>query len=320
MRPMLASRGDRVPTGPGWVHEVKWDGMRVIATVRDGQLRLESRNGNDVTVSFPELQPLAQACGARDLVLDGEVVAFLDGVPRFGGLADRMHVKDRRRAEAAAERNPVTLLVFDLLAIDGLDITSLPLKDRRAALEQLDIDGPRWQVPPTYDDGELLLRVTAEQGLEGIVSKRLSSAYRPGQRSEDWRKFPHRPSASYVVGGWRPETGSATRLGAVLVGEPTADGLVYRGRVGSGLAGTASERVKALLDPLAAEEQPFVGEVPKEDVVGTHWLRPEVVVEVASLGLTPQQRLRQPAFLGVRQDLEPADLLVLEPTDGPTDA
>ncbi len=318
MRPMLASRGTTVPSGPRWTHEVKWDGMRVIATIKDGRLRLTSRNDNDVTVSFPELAGLADAkvTGGRDLVLDGEIVAFLDGVPRFGGLADRMHVKDKRRAETAAQRNPVTLLVFDLLAIDGLDVTSLPLSDRRSALEQLELDGARWQVPPTYDDGELLLQVTGQQGLEGIVSKRLSSPYRQGQRSEDWRKFPHRPSSSYVVGGWRPETGARNRLGAVLVGEPTPDGLVYRGRVGSGLAGKASERVMALLAPLAADEVPFVDEVPKEDVLGTHWVRPEVVVECASLGLTPQQRLRQPAFIGVRTDLRPEDLLELEPTDG----
>jgi len=319
MRPMFATRGRAVPSGPGWTHEVKWDGMRVIATVKDGRLRLTSRNDNDVTVSFPELAGLADArvSGGRDLVLDGEIVAFLDGIPRFGGLADRMHVKDVNRAEAAAARNPVTLLVFDLLSIDGLDVTSLPLKDRRAALEQLGIEGPRWQVPPTYDDGQVLFDATAAQGLEGIVSKRLSSPYRPGQRSEDWRKFPHRPSGSYVVGGWRPEVGSVTRLGAVLVGEPTLEGLVYRGRVGSGLAGKASQRVKELLEPLTIDGPPFSGPVPKEDALGTVWVRPEVVVEVASLGLTPQQRLRQPAYLGVRADLSPADLLDLEgSTDG----
>jgi len=315
MRPMLATRGSTVPTGERWTHEVKWDGMRVLARVRDGRLRLTSRNENDVTVSFPELAGLGEACGSRDLLLDGEIVAFLDGIPRFGGLADRMHVKDKRRAEAAAEHNPVTLLVFDLLSIDGLDVTTLPLRDRRAALEQLGIEGLRWRVPPAYDDGKVLLEATAAQGLEGIVSKRLSSPYRPGQRSEDWRKFPHRPSGSYVVGGWRPETGSATRLGALLVGEPTADGLVYRGRVGSGLAGKASQRVMTRLQPLAADASPFASDVPKEDVLGTHWVRPEVVVEVASLGLTPQLRLRQPAYLGLRADLDPADLLDLEAGD-----
>jgi bifunctional non-homologous end joining protein LigD len=308
MRPMLATRGTTVPSGPEWLHEVKWDGMRVLVEVAGGRLRLLSRNENDVTVSFPELAGLADVCGGRDFVLDGEVVAFTDGVPVFGALADRMHVRNRRKAELAAARNPVTLVAFDLLSLDGLDLTSLPLSERRAALESLGLDSPRWQVPPAYDDGELLLSATEAQGLEGVVSKRRSSTYRPGQRTEEWLKFPHRPSGSYVVGGWRFETGSATRLGALLVGEATGDGLRYRGRVGSGVTGKAASRLLAVLEPLHRSDPPFSGTVPREDALGTVWVEPRVVVEVASLGMTPQGRLRQPSYLGVRHDLEPGDL------------
>lgn len=308
MRPMLATRGTRVPTGPGWLHEVKWDGMRVLVRVAGGRLTLLSRNENDVTVSFPELAGLAECVGGRDIVLDGEIVAFTDGVPVFGALADRMHVRNVRKAEAAAARNPVTLMVFDLLSLDGLDITSLPLSQRREALESLGLDGAHWKVPPAYDDGRVLLEATKAQGLEGIVSKRLSSTYVFGQRCEHWLKFPHRPSGSYVVGGWRPETGSADRLGAVLVGEPTPGGLRYRGRVGSGVAGKAALRLRELLDPLARDAPPFADEVPREDTTGTVWVEPSVVVEVASLGLTPQGRLRQPAYLGTRSDVTADDL------------
>ncbi len=314
MRPMLATRGTTVPTGAEWLHEVKWDGMRVIATVRDGRLVLHSRNENDVTVSFPELQGLAGrgTFGGKDVVLDGEIVAFLDGLPVFGALADRMHVANPRKAEQAAARNPVTLLLFDLLHLDGLHLVTLPLEQRRQVLTDLVEEGPRWRVPPAYDDGEVLVDVTKAQGLEGVVSKRRHSVYRPGQRSTDWLKFPHRPTGSYVVGGWRPETGSRQRLGSVLVGEPTTDGLVYRGRVGSGLAGAAGETLKELLAGSETDDDPFVTEVPREDCVGARWVRPEVVLEVASLGLTPQRRLRQPAYLGVRRDLRPDDLLLLE--------
>jgi bifunctional non-homologous end joining protein LigD len=311
MRPMLATRGTVLPTGPEWLHEVKWDGMRVLVELRDGRLRLLSRNENDVTVTFPELAPLAEACGGHDFVLDGEIVAFTDGVPVFGALADRMHVKSARKAELAAARNPVTLLAFDLLALDGLDVTALPLTDRRSALESLGLASRHWQVPPAYDDGDVLRRATEAQGLEGVVSKRRSSTYRPGQRTEDWLKFPHRPSGSYIVGGWRFETGSATRLGALLVGEATPDGLVYRGRAGSGVTGKAATRLRALLDPLHRADPPFVDAVPREDAVGTVWVEPRVVVEIASLGMTPQKRLRQPSYLGVRHDLEPADLVDL---------
>ena len=306
MRPMLASRGDSVPTGPQWIHEVKWDGMRILAEVRDGSLRLWSRNGNDVTVSFPELAEVPIA--GHDLLLDGEVVAMAEGIQTFAALADRLHVADAARARRLAATNPVTLVVFDLLAVDGEDLTGQPLSVRRARLESLGIGSAHWQVPPTYDDGQLLLAATREQGLEGVVSKRLASTYHWGRRSRDWLKFPNRPSASYVVGGWRPETGSDSRLGAVLVGAPTPDGLGYCGRVGSGIAGAKAELLRELLEPLRAESSPFCDEVPRVDAAGTVWVRPEVVVEVASLGLTPGGRLRQPSYQGVRFDLVPADL------------
>jgi bifunctional non-homologous end joining protein LigD len=319
MRPMLATRGTHVPTGAAWVHEVKWDGMRVLAQVRRGRLTLTSRNENDVTVSFPDLEGLADrsVLGGHDVVLDGEIVAFLDGRPVFGALADRMHVAQARKAQLAAARNPVTLMLFDLLSFDGLDATTLQLSDRRQLLEQLGLDSPRWQVPPTYDDGLVLSEATRTQGLEGIVSKKRSSCYLPGRRSEEWLKFPHRPGASYVVGGWRLETGSTARLGALLVGEPTADGLVYRGRVGSGVTGAVALRLRELLDPLVSGEPPFAGEVPREDALGTTWVRPEVVVEVRSLGLTPRDhRLRQPSYVGLRTDLTAEDLLAVGGEDG----
>jgi bifunctional non-homologous end joining protein LigD len=312
MRPMLASQGTVVPTGPGWAHEIKWDGMRVIASVVGGRLAVTSRNENDVTTAFPELAGLTapSVVGGHDIVLDGEVVALTDGVPRFGALADRIHVRNARRAEELARANPVTLMVFDLLFLDGLDVTSLPWSERRAALEALELEGPHWQVPAVYDDGALLQQVTEQNGLEGVVSKRRTSAYRPGLRTKDWLKFPHRPTGSYVVGGWRPEAGGRDRLGALLVGEPSAAGLVFRGRVGSGLAGRKGERVAALLGPLRSGESPFAEPVPREDAEGARWVRPELVVEVGSLGLTPQQRLRQPSYLGVREDMTVDDLEV----------
>jgi bifunctional non-homologous end joining protein LigD len=318
MRPMLATRGRAVPTGPGWLHEVKWDGMRVLVSVRGGHVSLVSRNENDVTVSFPELAALADdpAVRGRDLLLDGEIVAFLDGRPVFGALADRMHVKSAAKAEKVAARNPVTLMVFDLLALDGADLTGLPLDERRDRLESLALDGSHWTVPAVYDDGHVLLEATRAQGLEGIVSKRRSSRYVFDRRCEDWLKFPHRPSGSYVVGGWRPETGTKDRIGALLVGEPTPDGLVFRGRVGSGVAGKAAVRLKELLAPLVRSDQPFTETVPKEDALGTVWVEPSLVVEVESLGLTPQLRLRQPAFCGVRSDLVPEDLLLVGGEDG----
>ncbi len=307
---MLATKGDHVP-GAGWTHEVKWDGMRVLVDRGARGLRLWSRNENDVTVSFPELHALVGV--AEDFLLDGEVVALGEGVPSFGALADRMHVKDATKARRLAERNPVTLIVFDLLRLDGEDLTMLPLSERRARLEGLGLDTVpgrmgAWQVPPTYDDGHLLLAAAEQQGLEGIVSKRLASSYRPGLRSKDWLKFPIRPTGSYVVGGFRFETDSTHRMGAVLVGQPTAPGLQFRGRVGSGIAGKAGRLLSELLTPMVVDESPFTEVLPRLDRVGTVWVSPVLVVDVQYLRLTTDGRLRQPAYRGVRTDLTPTDL------------
>jgi bifunctional non-homologous end joining protein LigD len=307
MRPMLATRGTRVPTGDEWLHEVKWDGVRVLVEVGDA-VRIWSRNENDVTVAYPELRDLA-GLGHRAL-LDGEVVALDGGVPRFSAIADRMHVRNARRAEQLATVNPVTLIVFDLLRLDGEDLTRRPLVERRARLDALGLQGTSWQVPATYDDGLMLWSATEQQGLEGIVSKLRRSPYLPGRRSTDWLKFPHRPTMSYVVGGWRLETDSTSRLGAVLVGEPTRDGLSYRGRVGSGIAGRTGQALVDELAPLTSSRSPFCDEVPRADAAGTTWVEPRVVVEIASLGLTPGRRLRQPSYLGVRRDVAPEDLEV----------
>jgi bifunctional non-homologous end joining protein LigD len=306
MRPMLASRGASVPTGSEWLHEVKWDGMRVLAEVRDASLRLLSRNENDVTVSFPELRGLADV--GHDLLLDGEIVALDNGIPTFAALADRMHVGNSAKARALMKTNPVTLVIFDVLRLDGRDLCGEPLSVRRNLLESLALDDVHWQVPATYDDGHVLLEATAKAGLEGVVSKKLSSRYHFGRRTKDWLKFPNRPSSSYVVGGWRFETDSTTRLGALLVGEPGPKGLSYRGRVGSGIAGREGPRLKELLAPLHADDSPFCDEVPRVDATGTVWVRPEMVVEIRSLGVTRGGRLRQPSYQGVRLDLRPEDL------------
>jgi bifunctional non-homologous end joining protein LigD len=310
--PMLATKGDQVPSGDGWTHEVKWDGMRVLVDRRPGDraqsrtLRIYSRNENDVTVSFPELQGLVEV--ADDFLLDGEVVALGEGVPSFGALADRMHVRDATRARRLAEKNPVTLIAFDLLRLHGEDLCARPLAERRERLLSLGLDGVAWQVPPAYDDGEMLYAAAEQQGFEGIVSKRLSSPYRPGQRSRDWLKFPIRPTGSYVVGGFRHETGSTHRLGAVLVGQPTEHGLEFRGRVGSGIAGKSGRMLAGLLGPMIVEESPFTDVLPRLDRVGTVWVKPEMVVDVQYLRLTTDGRLRQPAYRGVRTDLTPSDL------------
>jgi bifunctional non-homologous end joining protein LigD len=311
MQPMLATRGDHVPQGPEWTHEVKWDGIRALVDVADGRVRVWSRNENDITVAWPELQALGSL--GRDVLLDGEIVALGNGVPTFGALADRMHLRDVTKVARLAETNPVTLLAFDVLRVDGEDVCRRSLRDRRALLESLGLDAPPIaavvQVPASYEDGQTLLDAAEAQRLEGIVSKRWTSAYHPGRRSRDWLKFPIRPTGSFVVGGFRFETDSDHRLGAVLVGEPTDDGLVFRGRVGSGIAGKAGQRLGDQLKPLVRDASPFATALPRVDTLGTVWVDPEVIVDVQYLTITTDGRLRQPAYRGVRTDLEVTDLI-----------
>jgi bifunctional non-homologous end joining protein LigD len=303
---MLATPTRRVPMGSEWAHEVKWDGMRILADVHDGQVRLTSRTERDVTVAFPELAGLAEEF--EDMLLDGEAVVLRDGIPSFGALAERFHVTSAAKAAALAARAPVTFMVFDLVRLYGVDLTARSWADRRATLERLDLQGPHWRVPPTFTDGPALLEATREQGLEGIVSKRRSGRYAAGLRSEDWLKLPHRTRQSVVIGGWRPETDQVSRLGAVLVGIPGVGGLRYLGRVGSGIAGQTARSLIADLAPLTAERSPFVDEVPPEDVAGTTWVHPVLVCDVQALGLTDSRRLRQPAYRGLRPDLTPGDI------------
>jgi bifunctional non-homologous end joining protein LigD len=305
MRPMLASAGDHVPTGPGWAHEVKWDGVRILADVTPERVVLTTRNENVATTGWPDVTGVGPR---RDLLADGEVIGLNeDGVPDFRVLGERIHVRGASAARLA-ERVPATYMVFDLLRLDGRWLLDRPLEERRALLADLDLGG--WQVPTSYDDGPMLHEATRQQGLEGIVSKRLDSLYRPGERTPAWRKFPHRFRGSFVVGGWRPQTGTTDRLGSVLVGEVTPAGLRFRGRVGSGIGPRESAPLRGLLTARAAS--PFVDEVPRVDAVGTHWVEPLVVVDVDTHGRPPRPgrdgRLRQPSYQGVRTDLSPADL------------
>jgi bifunctional non-homologous end joining protein LigD len=304
---MLASAGS-LPTGPGWSYEVKWDGMRALAAVdADGGVRLTSRNGNVVTVAFPELQVLGGL--GRDALLDGEVVALDEaGAPSFSRLAGRFHVRRAAVARELAAAAPATYVVFDLLALDGRPTTGLPLHERRALLQGLDLAalGGAVLVPQPFDDGQALLAATKEQGLEGVVAKRLDAPYRPGVRSRDWIKVSHRHSSDAVVVGWRADTtGAAVSLAVATV----RDGdLTFRGTAGSGISGAAGRELAALLAPLAAPD-PALELGPDRALLerdGFVWVRPQVAVEVTHLG--DGDRFRQPVVDRVRPDLAPPDV------------
>lgn len=287
-----------LPTGSGWSYEFKWDGIRAIAEIAGDSARLYARSGAETTVAYPELAGLAGL--ARDAVLDGEIAVLAGSAPSFEALAERMHVRDARRAAHLAARHPVTYLIFDLLRWDGVDLRDRPYRQRREELARLVPDGPHWTVSPVFGDGAATWAAAEENGLEGVVAKRDDAPYLSGRRSADWVKVKRVATDDLVVGGYRP---GVRELGALLVGEYDEHGrLAYRGRVGGGISAQQMRELLDLLDPLRRPTSPFAEPVPHQDARGATWVEPMVVVEVAYGNRTSDGRLRFPRLRRIRTD------------------
>ncbi len=314
--PMLAKLS-KLPAGvdEGWATEVKWDGVRAIAYCRPGRVELQTRNLNTVSAQYPEVRRLARQLGARDAVLDGELVAFDgDGLPSFERLQQRIHQTSEATVRRRMKTHPVTYVIFDLLHLDGADLTGEPYERRRELLEGLGLEGESWQVP-SYSTGhaEELLAASAARGLEGIVVKRLDSSYAPGRRTGDWLKVKNVGRQEFVIGGWVPGEGRRRGgLGSILIGyfEPGEGGprLRYAGKIGTGFKQSDLDLLKELLEPLVREESPFVEAKPPRDAV---FVDPELVTEVEFRELTSDGMVRHGAYKGLRED-KPATEVVLE--------
>lgn len=314
-RPMLATLAPRPPEGPGWAWELKWDGIRALALAHDGALRLWTRNGNEVTPRYPELQPLASALeeGGHAAFLDGEIVTFDDqSRPSFERLQRRMHVQDAREIERLAIEVPVVFIVFDLLWLDGHLTTGLPYQDRRRLLAGLLRDGDTWRVPQhEVGDGRTTVAISKQFSLEGVVAKRLDSVYEPGRRSSAWLKVKNHLRQEFVVGGWAPGKGArSTTFGALLVGYYDDSGaLRYAGRVGTGFTEATLDQIQRALAPVERDTSPFAdpleSRAAERDV---HFVEPRLVAEVRFTEWTSVGRIRHPAFLGLRTDKAPEEV------------
>jgi bifunctional non-homologous end joining protein LigD len=313
--PMLASAGQLPDDDAGWGYEFKWDGVRAVAAVRGGVLGLFSRKGTEITVRYPEVARLPVELAGHDAIVDGEIVAMDDrGRPDFGALQNRMHRTGPEVPKMAAAK-PVTYLVFDLLAWDGEDLRDRPYAERRRRLDELGLAGHRWVSTPWFEGsgsgvGSDVLAASEENGLEGIVAKRLGSPYRSGVRSPDWRKIKTFRTQAVVVGGWRPGQGRREgTIGSLLVGVPDDEGrLVYVGHVGTGFSDKDLRDLQRMLTP--RKTMPFAGTLPREITRDARWVEPDLVGEVAYAVWTADNRLRHPAWRGVRDDLEPDDVVV----------
>jgi bifunctional non-homologous end joining protein LigD len=331
LEPMLATAGRSLPGGDGWGYELKWDGVRALAYVEDGTVRISARRGDDASARYPELAPIGAANPGRELILDGEVVALdEEGAPSFGSLQRRMGLTNPIRIQRRAAETPVTYVGFDLLWLDGRSLTAEPYERRRELLAELGFDGPNWQAPRHHvGDGEALLDVVRERGLEGVVAKRLDSVYRPGRRTADWVKVQNRRRQELVIGGYLPGEGERSRrVSSLLVGywdatpEEAArlgrpQRLVYAGGVGTGFTQARLEELTGLLAPLRRDSSPFeAGWDPElkykaraRERGGLVWVEPVVVCEVEFLRWTHEDTLRAASFKGLREDKDPREVI-----------
>lgn len=306
--PMKAVPGN-LPAGDGWGFEIKWDGMRAVVTAGADGVRAHSSRLNDITHRFPELQALGDIFGQTDAVLDGEIVAFGDnGLPSFGRLQSRMHLDRPHDIEQRHRTVPVVYVIFDLLRFDGTETLRLPLTDRRRLLESVLEPGPTWQLSTLHTDGgPELLGVVQDRGMEGLVAKRLTSNYSPGQRSPDWVKVKPRRRQELVVGGWLSGVDHRSdTIAAVLVGYYDDEGLRFAGRVGSGLDDDEVSALRTSLDHTTLTSSPFVDPIEVVRGRSVHFVEPQLVVEVAFGEWTSEGRLRHPVYVGRRADVDPA--------------
>jgi len=310
---MLATTAGLPPDDGAWAYEMKWDGLRAIAEIDRGRLQLWSRTGRDITAGYPELQQLAAAAGVDQAVLDGEIVVFgAGGWPSFEALQQRMNISAPAQVRALLASVPVTYLAFDLLFLDGQPLLDQPYTERRALLEQLELNGRHWQTPPSFTDaaGADVLEVSKQHGLEGVVAKRLKSRYEPGKRTSAWRKIKivHRQEA--VVGGWKPGAGNRVgQIGSLLIGVQGEGGLQYAGHVGTGFTQGTLAMLGEKLAPLRRATSPFATPIPPEHARAAVWAEPVLVVEVEFGLWTNEGRMRAASYKGLRDDKDPAEVI-----------
>jgi bifunctional non-homologous end joining protein LigD len=302
LTPMLARLSELPKSDDGWGYEIKWDGIRALAFIDGGRVRLVNRNGRDATRQYPELRELGKAVGPQEMILDGEIVAFDEqGRPSFERLQSRMHLASDAAVRRRMAEIPAAYMIFDLLFLDGHSTMGLGYEDRRKLLEQCELDGPSWRTPSYHTgDGKGFLEASRKQGLEGVVAKRLDSTYEPGKRTGNWLKIKNVQRQEVVVGGWMPGEGRrAQSLGSLVVGYYDGDALKYAGNVGTGFKDDDLVRLGKLLEPLKREDSPFDGRQPKK---GAIFVDPNLVAEVEFLEWTRSGTLRAPSFKGLRDD------------------
>jgi bifunctional non-homologous end joining protein LigD len=300
--PMLATLDTSIPRGSGWLFEVKWDGYRALADVSQGEARLTSRRGNDLTERFPSVaRQIAKAIKTPDCVLDGEVCALdAQGRASFSAM------------QQDKAGTPLVYYVFDLLELEGEPLIELPLSERRRRLEPLlDRRNRAVRLSDAFDDGNALFAAAEQQGLEGIMAKRVDSRYASGRRSRDWLKIKTHGRQEFIIAGYtRGQGRRAGTLGSLVLAVRRGQQLEYVGNVGTGFTGAEIDKLLEKLRPLERETPPFrvVPKMPKVRKGDVTWLEPKLVCEVEFSEFTHDGRLRAPSYQGLREDKSADDV------------
>jgi bifunctional non-homologous end joining protein LigD len=301
--PMKAVLTDKPFTDPAWVFERKLDGERCGALRRHGRVTLLSRSGRVMDGTYPEIVD-ALSIEGPDLLLDGEIVAFKGRQTSFERLQQRMGIREPDRAR----RSPVAVYyyIFDLLELDGDDVRPLPLLERKKALKRaVTFHGHLRYTPYRRRDGETAFVSACERGWEGVIAKRADSRYLP-TRSRDWLKIKCAHSQEFVIGGWTAPRGSRERFGALLVGYYDRGKLRYAGKVGTGFDRRTLKHLGDELERRERSSSPFEA---GDRLRGAHWVEPELVAEVGFAEWTRDAKLRQPRYLGLRDDKAPREVV-----------
>src|SRR5580704_16947285 len=304
LEPMLATLADHPFSDPNWLFEIKWDGVRALAWIDNGALTLRARSGADITGRYPELASLPTALSARQAVLDGEIAALdARGLSDFGLLQERMHV--RAPAENLISRVPVVFFAFDLLYCDGYDLRRSPLIERKQFLQRLLHTTERIRFSDhQLERGKEIFEVAKDNGLEGIVAKRLDSPY-VSERSTSWVKLTVTQTLDAVIAGWTAARTAAIPLGSLLLGLYQGKKLRFIGHVGTGFDGKKLEELSGKLEKLESSACPF--DVAPETNEKPHWVSPSLVARVKFSEWTQEHALRHPVFIALREDVRPAD-------------
>ncbi|MEG3070559.1 MAG: ATP-dependent DNA ligase [Peptococcaceae bacterium] len=309
LRPMLAT-GSPPYDSEEHLFEVKWDGYRCLSYLWENATTLYSRNCIDLTPRFPELAQLHLGVNSMPAILDGEIVALVEGKPSFAALQSRGRMQDSKAIGRACRVHPATLIVFDVLYAGGKNVMNSPLEERKKLLAEMVKKKEQGMIISQYvhEHGLDLYQACISQGLEGVMAKKLGSLYQPGRRSSHWQKFKHIRQADLIICGYQHRSGGG--LGSLVLGGYQGNRLVYQGKVGTGFSEQEGAILLAALDKLAAVKETVP--VPQKERRHTIFVQPLLVCSVDYLNVTTEGFLRHPVYRGIRRDKLPGECTFIE--------